>query len=86
MALERFKSEIRLARRIAHRNVVRTYDLGENSGVYFITMEFVEGKSLKELIVSRGRLPAPSRSGLGAHRPIRPASPAGRCRPRRRCR
>src|ERR1700755_1881752 len=50
--LERFKSEIKLARRIAHRNVVRTYDLGENSGVYFITMEFVEGKSLKDLIQS----------------------------------
>jgi len=57
LALERFKSEIRLARRIAHRNVVRTYDLGENNGVYFITMEFVEGKSLKELVQSRGRLP-----------------------------
>jgi HAMP domain-containing protein/predicted Ser/Thr protein kinase len=56
-ALERFKSEIRLARRIAHRNVVRTYDIGETGGVYYITMEFVEGKSLKELIQSRGRLP-----------------------------
>jgi serine/threonine-protein kinase len=56
-ALDRFKSEIKLARRIAHRNVVRTYDLGENNGVYFITMEFVEGKSLKDLILSRGRLP-----------------------------
>ncbi|MEX2178366.1 MAG: protein kinase [Gemmatimonadaceae bacterium] len=57
-ALERFKSEIRLARRIAHRNVVRTYDLGEFSGVYYITMEYVEGKSLKDLITERGRLPA----------------------------
>ncbi|HTE45681.1 MAG TPA: protein kinase, partial [Gemmatimonadaceae bacterium] len=56
-ALDRFKSEIKLARRISHRNVVRTYDLGESSGVYFITMEFVEGKSLKDLIGSRGRLP-----------------------------
>jgi serine/threonine protein kinase len=56
-ALDRFKTEIKLARRIAHRNVVRTYDLGETGGVYFITMEFVEGKSLKELIDSRGRLP-----------------------------
>ncbi len=56
-ALERFKGEIRLARRISHRNVVRTHDLGEVSGVYFITMEYVEGKSLKELIRSRGRLP-----------------------------
>jgi serine/threonine protein kinase len=58
-ALERFKGEIRLARKISHRNVVRTHDLGESGGVYFITMEFVEGKSLKDLIQSRGRLPIP---------------------------
>jgi len=56
-ALERFKSEIRLARRISHRNVVRTHDLGENSGIYYITMEYVEGKSLKDLIRARGKLP-----------------------------
>ncbi len=56
-ALERFKSEIRLARRISHRNVVRTHDLGEHGGVYFITMEYVEGKSLKQLIRERGKLP-----------------------------
>lgn len=56
-ALERFKSEIKLARRIAHRNVVRTYDLGEVGGLYYISMEYVEGKSLKELIKERGRLP-----------------------------
>ena len=56
-ALERFKGEIRLARRISHRNVVRTHDLGENSGIYYITMEYIEGKSLKELIRARGRLP-----------------------------
>lgn len=59
LALERFKSEIRLARRISHRNVVRTHDLGEYGGVYFITMEYVEGKSLKQLIRERGRLPVP---------------------------
>ena len=57
-ALERFKSEIRLARRISHRNVVRTHDLGEMNGLYYITMEFVEGTSLKDLIRARGRLPA----------------------------
>ena len=56
-ALERFKSEIRLARRISHRNVVRTHDLGESAGVYFITMEYVEGTTLKELVRRRGRLP-----------------------------
>jgi serine/threonine-protein kinase len=56
-ALERFKQEIRLARKITHRNVVRTHDLGEVDGLYFITMEFVEGQSLKHLIQSRGPLP-----------------------------
>ena len=56
-ALERFKQEIRLARKIAHRNVVRTYDLGEVNGMYYLTMEYVEGTSLKQLIVSRGKLP-----------------------------
>ncbi len=58
-ALERFKQEIKLARRIAHRNVVRTYDLGEMGGLYFITMEFVEGQSLKHVIAARGCLPVP---------------------------
>jgi eukaryotic-like serine/threonine-protein kinase len=57
-ALERFKSEIKLARRISHRNVVRTHDLGESNGLYYITMEYVEGKSLKDLVRERGRLPA----------------------------
>ncbi|MEP6621749.1 MAG: protein kinase [bacterium] len=56
-ALERFKGEIRLARKISHRNVVRTHDFGESQGLYFITMEFVEGTTLKELIRQRGRLP-----------------------------
>lgn len=56
-ALERFRSEIRLARRISHRNVVRTHDIGENSGIYYITMECAEGKSLRDLIKARGRLP-----------------------------
>jgi Serine/threonine protein kinase len=55
--LERFKQEIRLARRITHRNVVRTHDLGEVDGTYFITMEYVEGTSLEKLIARRGRLP-----------------------------
>ena len=56
-ALDRFKQEIRLARKIAHRNVVRTYDLGEQNGIYYLTMEYVEGTSLKQLIVTRGKLP-----------------------------
>jgi len=55
--LQRFKDEIRLARKITHRNVVRTHDLGEVDGMYYITMEFAEGQSLKHLIQSRGSLP-----------------------------
>jgi HAMP domain-containing protein/predicted Ser/Thr protein kinase len=47
--LERFKREIRLARKITHRNVLRTYDYGEAEGVYFISMEFVRGYTLSEL-------------------------------------
>jgi serine/threonine-protein kinase len=64
-ALDRFKSEIRLARRISHRNVVRTHDLGEADGMYFITMEYVEGRSLKELIASRGALPVAASVTIG---------------------
>jgi CheY-like chemotaxis protein/tRNA A-37 threonylcarbamoyl transferase component Bud32 len=54
--LERFKTEIRLARRISHRNVVRIHDFGESAGVDFLTMEYVEGITVRELIDERGRL------------------------------
>jgi serine/threonine-protein kinase len=57
--LERFKQEIRLARKISHPNVVRTHDLGEAGGLYFITMEYVEGTPLDEVIRRRGALPLP---------------------------
>src|SRR5207247_9847853 len=50
VALERFKQEIRLARKLTHRNVVRTYDLREVNGMYYLTMEYVEGTSLQQLI------------------------------------
>jgi len=55
--LDRFKQEIKLARRITHRNVLRTHDFGEASGVPFISMEFLEGLTLKDLIRTRGALP-----------------------------
>ena len=56
-AIERLKSEIRLARRISHRGVVRTYDLGEDSGTYFLTMEYISGTALSDLIARDKRLP-----------------------------
>ena len=64
-ALDRLKTEIRLARRISHRNVVRTHDLGEAAGVYFITMEYVTGTSLRELIDRGAPLPVPAVVAIG---------------------
>jgi eukaryotic-like serine/threonine-protein kinase len=55
--LDRFKQEIKLARRITHRNVLRTHDFGEAGGVFYISMEYLEGVTLKELIRTKGALP-----------------------------
>ena len=57
VALERFKQELKLARRITHRNVVRTYDYSELDTYYVISMEYVKGITLKQLIRQRGMLP-----------------------------
>jgi len=59
-AIERFRNEIRLARRIAHRNIVRTHDFGKADGVFFVTMEFVEGTTLRSVLDQRGHLGAPA--------------------------
>jgi HAMP domain-containing protein len=63
--LDRFKQELRLARRITHRNVVRTYDLGEVDGVYYITMELVRGATVAALIREAGRLAVPATLTIG---------------------
>ena len=52
----RFRNELKLARQITHRNVCRMYDLGENEGAHFITMEYVSGKNLKSIIRMMGPL------------------------------
>ncbi len=54
--LERFKSEIRLARHISNKHVVRTHDIGEQDGVYYLTMEYVEGITVRSLLDTRGKL------------------------------
>lgn len=53
---EQLKTEIRLARRISHRHVVRTHDIGESNGISFVTMECVTGLTLRELLETRGTL------------------------------
>jgi eukaryotic-like serine/threonine-protein kinase len=57
--LDRFKQEIRLARRITHPNVLRTHDLGEFNGLRYLSMEFVKGLTLKHLLESGEILPTP---------------------------
>ncbi len=64
--LERFKDEIRLARRLTHQNIVRTHDFGEWSGVYFLTMEYVEGITVRALLDTRGRLGISSTLAIAA--------------------
>ena len=54
-AVQTLKQEIRLARKITHPNVVRTHDLGEADGLRFLTMEYVPGTTLRELLDRTGR-------------------------------
>jgi eukaryotic-like serine/threonine-protein kinase len=54
--IERFRREVKLARRVTHRNVARTFDIGEHAGDRFLTMELVEGEMLGALLARRGRV------------------------------
>ena len=58
--LTRLRHELRLSRRVTHPNVVRTFDLGEQGGQTFLTMEFLEGGSLGEFLADRGALRPPT--------------------------
>ncbi|HNN50816.1 MAG TPA: protein kinase [Pseudomonadota bacterium] len=53
-AVEDLRNEVRLARRVTHRSIARVYDLVEHDGVYFLTMEFIDGISLAKRL-GRGR-------------------------------
>jgi serine/threonine protein kinase/predicted negative regulator of RcsB-dependent stress response len=54
--LRRFKQELILAREVTHPNVIRIFDLGQASGVRYITMEYVEGRDLRVLLREKGKL------------------------------
>jgi serine/threonine protein kinase/Tfp pilus assembly protein PilF len=56
--IERFKNELKFARKITHRNVCRMYDLNEEGDTPFITMEYVDGENLKSLIKRKEKLSA----------------------------
>jgi serine/threonine-protein kinase len=56
-ALDRFRREVKLARRVTHPNVARTYDLGTWEGVRFLTMERLAGVPLARMIGGGSRAP-----------------------------
>ncbi|MBN1939181.1 MAG: protein kinase [Candidatus Aminicenantes bacterium] len=64
-AVERFKNELRYARRIAHPRVCRLYDLGESGLTHYLTMEFVEGEDLKAFIRRSDHLTTPKAVDIG---------------------
>ena len=55
--VDRFKQELRLSHKVTHRNVVRMYDLSEDAGMRFVTMELVAGRDLRSILEERGHLP-----------------------------
>jgi beta-lactam-binding protein with PASTA domain/predicted Ser/Thr protein kinase len=55
--VERFRREAKNAAGLSHPNIVSIYDRGDSEGTYYIAMEYLDGRSLKELIVSRGSAP-----------------------------
>jgi eukaryotic-like serine/threonine-protein kinase len=63
--LDRLKSELKLARRITHPNVLRTYDFGELDRVAFISMEYVRGVTLRYMLDQTHRLPYSAALRLG---------------------
>lgn len=56
--VSKFRVEAQSAAGLAHPNIVNVYDVGEDDGIYYIVMEFVEGITLKEYIMNNGRLSA----------------------------
>jgi serine/threonine-protein kinase len=84
---ERFRREVKLARRVTHKNVARVFDIGEHGADKYLTMEYVEGEPLSSLVARQGALPVARVieiatavcSGLGAahaagviHRDLKP--------------
>lgn len=64
--VERFRREAQAAANLNHPNIVGIYDWGQEQGTYFIAMEYVEGRSLREVLSSQGRLSAAQAAEIGA--------------------
>jgi eukaryotic-like serine/threonine-protein kinase len=87
--LNRFKREAEVSAQLKHPNIVTIYDIGEDEGMSYLAMEFIDGKGLERLILDSGRLPLDRAASIGAqvadaldfahkgnvvHRDIKPAN------------
>jgi serine/threonine protein kinase/Tfp pilus assembly protein PilF len=64
--IQRFRNELKLARKITHRNICRVFDFHEEEGTPFFTMEYVKGETLHSLIKSKGKLDEAEAIGIAA--------------------
>jgi serine/threonine-protein kinase len=64
--VERFRREAQNAGSLTHPNIVGVYDWGQEHGTYFIVMEYVEGRSLREILRTQGSIPALQAAGIAA--------------------
>src|SRR5438477_520287 len=64
--VERFRREARSAANLSHPNIVSIYDWGEEEGTYFIVMEYVEGRTLRQMIREDGPIPPRRAAEIGA--------------------
>lgn len=60
--LDRFRREATAASRMSHHNIVNLLDIGDDPKTPYLVFEFVDGKTLKEIITEQGRLPRPRQS------------------------
>jgi eukaryotic-like serine/threonine-protein kinase len=64
--VERFRREAQNAGSLTHPHIVSVYDWGQEHGTYFIVMEYVEGRSLREILRAQGRIPPLQAAGIAA--------------------
>ena len=72
--VERFRREASSAASLSHPNIVGIFDRGEWDGTYYIAMEFVDGRTLKEIIRERGPAPAEAAGDVTLQICARPAT------------
>ena len=65
--VERFRREAQAAANLSHPNIVPVFDWGEDTGTYFIVMEFVDGRPLSSILKTSGPLSAERTADVGAH-------------------